>query len=109
MSRPARAALDTAYARSPRVVGRRIGDEFVLVPLVGRGADLDAILNLTRVAAFIWEQLDGERAGADVVDAVVGRFEVPRAQAEADYLELVAALVELKTLVPAPPGAPGDR
>ena len=102
MSRLARVALDTAYARSPRVVGRRIGDEFVLVPLAGRGADLDSILNLTRVAAFIWQQLDGARNGTAVVDAVVARFEVARAQAEEDYLELVATLLELKVLVLAP-------
>jgi hypothetical protein len=76
------------------MVGRRIGDEFVLVPLAGRGADLDSILNLNRVAAFVWEQLDGSRSGGEVVDAVVERFEVERSQAEHDYLELVEDLVE---------------
>jgi methyltransferase-like protein len=77
------------------MVGRRIGDEYVLVPLAGRGADLDSILNLNRVAAFVWEQLDGERSGSDVVEAVLERFDVERARAEQDYLELLETLVEV--------------
>jgi len=101
VSRP---RLEAAWARSARMVGRRIGDEYVLVPLAGRGADLDSILNLTRVAAFVWEQLDGTRTGAAVVDAVVERFDVERPRAEADYLELVDTLLELKAIVAASPG-----
>jgi hypothetical protein len=83
------------------MVGRRIGDEYVLVPLAGRGADLDSILNLNRVAAFVWEQLDGRRTGASIVDAVVQRFEVERERAEADLLELLETLVAVKAIVPA--------
>lgn len=101
MSRP---RLDEAFARSARMVGRRIGDEYVLVPLAGRGADLDSILNLSRVAAFVWERLDGARTGAEVVDAVVERFEVERAEAEADYLELVETLLDVGALAPSPAG-----
>jgi hypothetical protein len=86
------------------MVGRRIGDEYVLVPLAGRGADLDSILNLNRVAAFVWEQLDGQRTGAGVVDAVVERFDVERKRAEADYLELVDTLLELAAIEAGPAG-----
>ena len=98
MSRP---RLEEAWARSPRMVGRRIGDEYVLVPLAGRGADLDSILNLNRVAAFVWEQLDGTRTGSSVVDAIVERFEVAPERAEADLLELLETLVAVKAIVPA--------
>ena len=98
MSRP---RLEEAWARSERMVGRRIGDEYVLVPLAGRGADLDSILNLSRVAAFVWEQLDGTRTGKAVVDAVVERFDVERERAEADTLELLDTLFELRAIVPA--------
>jgi hypothetical protein len=83
------------------MVGRRIGDEYVLVPLAGRGADLDSILNLNRVAAFVWEQLDGRRTGASIVDAVVDRFEVERERAQADVLELLETLASLRAILPA--------
>ena len=89
------ASLDTAYARSERMVGRRIADEYVLVPLVGEGAEIDSLFNLSRVAAFIWERLDGNASGAVVVAAVVERFEVPRERAETDYLELVEQLLSI--------------
>jgi len=95
LSRVAATRLGETWARSQRMVGRRIGDEYVLVPLAGRGADLDSILNLNRVAAFVWEQLDGERSGSDVVEAVIGHFDVERARAEQDYLELLDTLVEV--------------
>jgi methyltransferase-like protein len=95
VSRSAPGRLAEVWARSARMVGRRIGDEYVLVPLAGRGADLDSILNLNSVAAFVWEQLDGSRSGGEVVDAVLEQFEVERSRAEQDYIELVETLVEL--------------
>lgn len=93
--------LREIYAHSPRVVGRRIGDEFVLVPLAGRGVDIDSILNLNKVGAFIWEQLDGTRTGAEVVEALVKKFEVEPPEAEKDYLEFLTTLRGLKAAVPA--------
>jgi hypothetical protein len=104
MGRSSAHRLGETWARSPRMVGRKIGAEYVLVPLAERGADLDSIYNLNPVAAFVWEQLDGRSPGRDVVDALVARFEVERAEAERDYLELVETLVELRALEPAPRG-----
>ena len=72
------ARLDEKWARSPRMVSRTIGGRCVLVPLAERGADL--------------------------VDAVVERFEVDRERAEADTLELLETLQEIRAVVPASPG-----
>jgi len=94
-------SLEDAFSPSKRIVSRRIGSEFVLVPLAGRGADIDSILNLNRVGAFIWEQLDGKTAGATIVDRLVGRFEVDRSRAETDYLDFVDTLRRLDAVVPA--------
>jgi hypothetical protein len=80
-----RIGLDRVYGRSDRIVARRVADEFILVPLVGRGADLDSIFNLNAVGAFVWEQLDGRRSGSDIVAAMVERFDVDPPTAEADY------------------------
>jgi hypothetical protein len=94
------------YARAAHFVGRRIGDEYVLVPLAGRGADLDSILNLNRVAAFVWERLDGERSVAAIAEEVARRFEVETERAETDALELVETLLGLGAIEPAG-GGPG--
>lgn len=93
--------LEDAFSPSKRMVGRRIGSEFVLVPLAGRGADIDSILNLNRVGAFIWEQLDGKTRGAAIVDRLVSRFDVERSQAERDYLDFLETLRRLDAVVPA--------
>jgi hypothetical protein len=106
VSRP---ALESVFARSERMAGRTVGDAYVIVRTEeGQGADLDHVLNLNRVAAFVWEQIDGERSGARVVDAVVSRFDVDRERASADYLELVGTLLALGALVPVHAGAPGS-
>jgi hypothetical protein len=102
--KPLPRALDQAYARSPHFVGRRIGSEYVLVPLAARGADLDSILNLNHVAAFVWERLDGQRSGRLIVAAIVMQFQVEGPQAAADYAELVDTLLELRAIVPAGQG-----
>jgi hypothetical protein len=102
--KPLPRALHQVYARSPRFVGRPIGGEYVLVPLAARGADLDSILNLNRVAAFVWEQFDSQRSGRMIVTAIVKQFRVERPQAAADYAELVDTLLGLKAIETASPG-----
>ena len=91
-------SLARVFVRSDRMVGRQVADEFILVPLVGRGADVDSILNLNRVGTFIWEAIDGQRDGAAVVASLVERFEVDHARAVHDYLEFVGKLVSLRAL-----------
>ena len=88
-------STEAVFARSARIVGRRIAGEYVLVPLVTHGADLDAIYNLNAVGAFIWERLDGRTAGAQIVAALLESFAVEPIQAEADYLDFVGRLQAL--------------
>jgi hypothetical protein len=90
--------LSDVFTRSDRIVGRRIAGEYVLVPLVGRGTDADFIYTLNRVAAAIWEALDGKASGDDVVRHVVEHYEVAEAQAAADYLELVETLESIEAV-----------
>jgi hypothetical protein len=90
-----------AYARSDRMVGRRIADEFVIVPLASRGADVDSIYDLNEVAACVWEMLDGVRDGHAIVAALVERFEVDAATAERDYRAFLGQLVSIDAVRPA--------
>ena len=90
--------LSDAYARGARIVGRHIAGEYVLVPLVTHGADLDAIFNLNAVGAFIWERLDGRTTGAAIVSALVDAFDVEEARAREDYVAFVAQLQGLQAV-----------
>ena len=94
--------LEAPLARSPNVVGRRVGGEFILVPIVARGVDASAIYSLNEVGAFIWERLDGQTAGQALVGALVEAFEVDAAQASADYRAFVTQLTSLGAIHPVP-------
>jgi hypothetical protein len=88
-------SLGDVFARSERMVGRRIAEEFVLVPIVGHGAQVDSIYNLNRAGAVIWEQLDGRRTGDQIVEALLARFDVARSAAEEDYRAFLAKLLAI--------------
>lgn len=87
--------LGGVYARSERMVARQISGECILVPIVGRGADVDSIYTLNRVGAFIWEHLDGVRTGDQVVDLLMERFMVDRPTARDDYAAFVGQLLSI--------------
>jgi hypothetical protein len=95
-------ALDEVYRRSERMVGRRVADEFVLVPLARRGADLDSLYNLSAVGAYIWERLDGATTGRSIVQGMVAEFDVEDATAEQDYCDFLEELVSLGAAERAP-------
>jgi len=92
--------LAQAFKRSEHIVSRRIAGEYVLVPLVSKRADLDSIFDLNRVAAFIWERLDGRRSGADVVADLTSQYEVSPEQAEQDYRTFLEQLLSIRAIEP---------
>lgn len=90
--------LGDVFERSDRIVGRRLADEYILVPIVSRGADVDSIFNLNRIGALIWERLDGRTSGDAVVEAIVERFEVDAKRAAEDYAEFIEKLVAIEAV-----------
>jgi hypothetical protein len=105
VSEEAEPGLAEVFARAEGMVGRRVADQFLLVPIVARGADVDSLYNLNRVGTFIWERLDGRTPGSRIVDALVERFVVERGQAEADYKGFLASLLGIRAVLPVPGSA----
>jgi hypothetical protein len=93
--------LNMAFIRSERIVGRRIAGEYVLVPIMGSGAEVDSIFTLNRVATFIWERLDGRATGADLVGALEKKFDVDAERARTDYCEFVEKLQSIRAVAAA--------
>ena len=91
-------SLEAVYRRSERFVGRRMADQFVVVPLAGRGVDADCFYTMNQVAAALWEALDGKRTGHDLVAALLERYEVDRDSAERDCLDFLESLAGLGAL-----------
>ena len=105
---PPIANLQQSYSRSERMVGRRILDDYILVPIVDRAADVDSIYDLNPAAAFIWEQFDGTRDGHAIVASLTGEFAVEPARAASDYLEFVSVVLEIGAVRAASTDAAGQ-
>ena len=79
--------LARVYRKSDSVVFRKIGDEFILVPIRQNVGDLDSIYTLNETAARIWELIDGERSLHEIKSMMIEEFDVSGAEAEKDLIE----------------------
>ena len=82
----------TCFARKGEFVSRNIAGETILVPVRGRIGDLDSIYNLSEVASFIWDRIDGKMTVERIVEGVASEFDVAPDTAESDALEFIAQL-----------------
>ena len=67
----------------------------MLVPIKDNVGDLGSIYNLNPVAAFVWQNLDGEKTLNDIKDLIQGEFEVSDPDAEQDLTEFVGQLEKI--------------
>lgn len=93
--------LSRRFRKHPDVVFRRIGDEFVLVPIRANVADLEAIYTLNPVAAQIWDLLDGQRDGYAILAEIVREYDVSPEQARVDLIEFLEQLLAVRGIVDA--------
>ena len=85
--------LTMKFHRKDDIVTRQVAGETLLVPIYGDLANMERIFSLDPVAAFIWEQLDGEKSLEGIRDSLLNAFEVEKEQAEADILEFIDELL----------------
>ncbi len=72
---------------------RHIAGETLLVPVHAGAAALERIYLLNRVAAFLWEQLDGRRGLAELVALVGSHFAIADpTRVEADVRQFLGEL-----------------
>src|SRR5262245_39068460 len=62
---------------APGVIARHVGGETVLVPTRIDVADFKSVYLLSRVGAFLWQQLDGTRDRDELCRLVRDRYAVP--------------------------------
>jgi len=84
--------VDDVWHRNDSLAHREVAGETILVPVRGHLAELQRLFVLSPVAAFIWEQLDGEQTVEAIHRRVLEAFAVDGAEAEADLLDLLAEL-----------------
>ena len=91
--------LKKKYRKNKDFVFRKIGDETILVPIKDNVGDMGSIYNLNEVAAFIWEQLDGEKTLLDIKNMILDEFQVSPEQARADLCDFVSQLKEVNAIL----------
>jgi hypothetical protein len=81
-------------SRRDDVIRREVAGEVFLVPIRGRLADLDDLLVLNEVAAWIWDRLDGDRTADDIVAELCAGFDVSADVARGDVRDFIRELAE---------------
>ena len=88
------------YRKNGNMVGRKIADEFILVPIRQKAGDLQHIYTLNTVGTRIWELVDGQKTLEDVITAIVTEYEVEVPQAIKDTLAFLTQMEAVGAIVP---------
>lgn len=81
--------LKSILSRSPSVVTRKTGNEYVLVPVTNNIADMNSVFTLNDTGAFIWEQIDGKKTLSEIIAAVTKEYDINSETALKDLLEFI--------------------
>ena len=83
------ADLNSVPSRSPSIVTRKTGTEYVLVPIANNIADMNSVYTLNETGAFIWELIDGKNCVNDLIKAVVSEYETDYETAASDVYSFI--------------------
>ena len=66
---------ETVVSKNKNIVSRAIGDEVVLVPVYKTSKEINCIYSLNKVAARVWDLLDGKRSVFEVKKQLTKEFD----------------------------------
>lgn len=77
---------------SENMIEREIAGEHILVPVGEMALRVHGMVSLSESGHFLWRRLSSECSEADLVDALMGEYEVDRETAERDVHGFVEKL-----------------
>lgn len=77
---------------------RQVADNHVVVPVGSQAVDFRCVITLNEVGAFLWKLLEQDCTTDDLVEALLGEYDVTADIATADVERFVAALYEKNLL-----------
>jgi len=86
--------LNSILSRSPSVVTRKTGNEYVLVPVANNIADMNSVYTLNETGAFIWDQIDGKRTVSEIIAAVAQEYDIDKDLASKDVFDFIENMKE---------------
>jgi hypothetical protein len=87
--------LSKRFAPSKSLVSRKIGEDFLLVPIGGKTSEVDNLYTLNDVGERIWGLMDGKKSLREIVDLIADEYDVGPAEAQADLIQFVLKLESL--------------
>lgn len=84
--------LSIVPLRSPSVVTRKTGNEYVLVPVENNIADMNSVYTLNETGAFLWELIDGENNIEDMIEALIREYDIDEQTATSDVSEFITEM-----------------
>lgn len=95
-------AMKVALASIPKkndsIIFRKIGDEYILVPMLKSAAEVEHIFNLNQVGAAVWEKIDGVRSVGEIVAELTDEYDVGSGQIEAEVIEFLNDIAAAKII-----------
>jgi phosphopantetheine adenylyltransferase len=91
-------SMNTVLIKNEDVVFRKIGDEYILVPIVRSAADIESMFNLNETGAALWERIDGIKKISDIIEEIKAEYESEDSQIEGDVMAFVHEMVEAKLI-----------
>jgi hypothetical protein len=86
------------FEKEESIVFREIAEEFILVPIRKRTADIDCFYTLNEVGARIWGLMDGRNSVQDILDTILLEYDVDAGYAERDLEELLQQLITINAI-----------
>ena len=83
------AGLKSILSQSTKVVTRKTGNEYVLVPITNNIADMNSVYTLNETGAFIWEHIDGKSSVEEIIITLISEYDIDPKNAEGDVLSFV--------------------
>jgi len=90
--------MDVVLKKSESVVFRKIGDEYIVVPIASSVADVNSIFSLNETGAAIWERIDGKKNLKEIVAEIQEEFETEGQQLETDAISFIQDMMEAKLI-----------
>ncbi len=81
--------LNSIISRSPSIVTKKTGNEYVLVPIANNIADMDSVYTLNETGAFIWELIDGKMSVGDIIENLINEYEIDKENATDDVFSFI--------------------
>lgn len=86
--------LKTIFSHSASVVAKKMGAEYVLVPIANNIADMNSVFTINETGVFIWERIDGKRNVEEIISAVAEEYNVDELTAKNDAIAFIEKIKE---------------